>query len=175
MKIRKTWNKSIDQENEIDIQKSINKENLDNLSLADSINQYIKKVNNLSIDWVVLNNISSEQFFPSSKINDENLFYEWIVDFSFLPEFLIPYINVQILYRSPENLPQRAFDDDLITFKTNYIIQSEESEGNDLPKITLVANIFVRQRIDPQDIKELEIEDIEAKLLITLQNPNNFV
>lgn len=175
MKIRKFWNKSIDQENEIDIQKSINEESLDNLSTADSINQYIKKVNNLSTDWVVLSHESSEVFFPSSKINAENLVNEWLIDLNFLPEFLIPYINVQILYKSPENLPQRAFDNDLITFTTNYIIQSEEGEGDILPKITLIARIFVSQRIEPFDIKPLEIEDIEAKLLITLQNPNNFV
>lgn len=174
-KIRKQWNKSVDQTTEIDRQQTINQSNIDNLSKANSLNQYIKKVGNLSSDWVTLNHKTDERFFPSERVFYQTLSYEWIIDINFLPEYLIPYINVQILYKSPENIAERAIDDDDILFKTSYVIQSEEISTNVYPKITLVGNIFIRQTIGIGDPIDLDIEDIEAKILVTLQNPNNYV
>ncbi len=176
MKIKNQFNKSIKQTSEISNQEIINKNNLENISIANSINQYIKKLEDLNGEWQVLDHLTGEIFFPagSERVTNEVLAYEWRIDLNFLPEVLIPYLNTQIVYKSPENLPQRALDDDLISFKTTYNIQLEEVDGQ-TPKIALIANIFVSQRIDPSDIKPFEIEDIEAKLLLTLQNPNNYV
>ena len=38
-----------------------------------------------------------------------------------------------------------------------------------------MGNIFVRQTIGLGDPTDLDVEDIEAKILVTLQNPNNYV
>jgi len=171
MKIENQFNKSIDQKNEIEQQESINQSNDSNVVSANSINQYIKKIENLNSEWVTLEHLTDEVFFPttSARIVYQILAYEWIVDLDFLPEDLIPYLNVQILYKSPENLAQRAIDDSSILFKTGNTIQLEETD--DASKITLVADMFIRQATTG----ELDIEDVEAKLLLTLQNPNNYV
>ena len=174
-KIRKQWNKSTDQTIEIDRQQSVNQSNIDNLSKANLLNQYIKTVRNLSSEWITLNHETDERFFPSERVFYQTLSYEWVIEIDFLPEYLIPYIDVQILYKSPENIAERAVDDDDILFKTSYVIQSEDTTGNDYPKITLVGHIFVRQTIGLGDPTDLDVEDIEAKILITLQNPNNYV
>ncbi len=172
MKIKNQYNKVISQKNVIEQQNVINKSNIDNVADVNSINQYIKKLTTLDADWVTLEHYIDESFFPtnSARIVFQILAYEWVIDLSFLPDFLIPYLNVKILYRSPENLLQRATDDSLITFITNHTIQSEDI-GNNNFKTTLIGKIFVKQRTEG----ELEIEDIEAKLLLTLQNPNNYV
>ena len=169
MKIKKQWNKNVEQTQEIEEQSVINKNNLENINQANLIDQYIKKFTNLSTEFVHLN-FDQNESFVTEQIFNQNLFFEWIIDLGSLPENLIPYLNIQILYKSPENLLQRDFDDSLITFRKTYIIQIVESS-----RMTLIANIFVQQRIDPLDIQPFSIADIEAKLLITLQNPNDYV
>ncbi len=171
MKIKNNYNKATDQKNEIIDQQTVNISNIDNANSANSINQYIKKLTKLNTDWEVLTHNISEQFFPSSIIFSQDLYFEWIIELDFLPEYLIPYINIQILYRSSENLAQKAFEDSSIFFKTAYIIQNEQDENNpSISKNTLIANIFIRE-----SSATLSLEDIEAKLLITLQNPKNYV
>lgn len=172
MKIENQYNKSIDQKNDIEKQNVINKSNIDNINDANSINQYIKKLATISSDWVTLEHYIDEIFFPlnSARIVYQILAYKWVIDLNFLPESLMPFLNVKILYKSPENLLQRSIDDSTINFITNYTIQSEDT-GNNNFKTTLIGKIFVEQRTEG----ELEIEDIEAKLLLTLQEPNNYV
>lgn len=180
MKINKQWNKVIEQKQEIEEQDNINQNNLENINKANVINQYIKKFTNLSTDFVTLIHNKTEVFpgvfeNPETILEEEILFFEWIIEFDFLPENLIPYLNIQILYKSFENLPQKDFDETSITFNTDFVIQMEERE-NQNPKITLIASIFAVQRIDsPPNNKPLEIGDIQAKFLITLQNPNDYV
>lgn len=175
MKIQNFWNKFIQQKIDIEDQTEINESNIDNISIVNSINQFIKITENLSTEWVTLSQLSSETFFPitSAEIEDRSLAYEWIIDLGILPEFIIPYIKIKILYRSPENLPQRAFDDNNIQFITNFIFQGEELEDAGITdtKFTLIAKIFVFHNTSD----ELNIEDVEAKLLISIQNPYNFL
>jgi len=171
-KIRKIYNQETSNEQTID--------NLDGnitnttklVKNTEYVNNLKKKIRDYSTDWLDMDIFSTEDWTENTY--ETTMYKEIRMDLPDMPIKFLPFIDVQILYKSPDwvstlffiatsGLFQNAKNDRL---RKGYFFEVKQIENNIAKNITLVIGISI---IRTQDV-EYKVFPMQVKALISLSN-----
>lgn len=123
--------------------------------------QLFKQEIDLSIDW------ENMEQGPTHEPTGINLYKVWSYEINNVPEKWIPFINAEILYRN-----QTSNDSLIIKFPyKNIFFEIEDIVGSIRKKVTVHASLYFFENFNSPGLQGL----YQAKLRLTLRNPNNFI
>lgn len=154
-KLDEIENSQITNRNQIDQEQSTNDLINNRIRLFKPIENSIKKIQEYSTDWIVLENV-----IIGGVASETTFFGSWDIDLGQLPEMLLPYLFVRVVHRNSSQ------DSSLILGRTNHILELEDVSGSEtLKNITLHVSTELSAEVPPY----------EAKVIIQLLNPVMFL